>query len=119
MPRSNLDLFNRALSLIGAKAAGQPASAEDIEFAKQTMQSLAAELNAINAAYVHVNTRDIAVAEIEDALFLPLAEILANEMAPDFGLPRASGADREVLINRLRKVIALDATYQHQEAEYF
>lgn len=119
MPKSNLDLFNRSLEIIGAKAAGQPASAEDIALVKASLKALTDELSAIDVAFIYTSATDDAAEEIEDKVFHPLANLLADEVAPSFGMARADPASRKMLENRLRLVFALGPQYLPQPTEYF
>lgn len=119
MPKSNLDLFNRSLEIIGAKAAGQPASAEDMALVKAALKPLTEELSSIDVAFIYTSATDDAAEEIEDKVFHPLANLLADEIAPSFGVARADAATRKMMENRLRQVFALGPQYLPQPAEYF
>lgn len=119
MPKSNLDLFHRALEIVNVKAAGQPASAEDVAVCRNALAPLTDELSARGVAYIYTSAVDDAAEEIDDKVFHPLANLLAYEIAPSFGLPQPDDASRKVMENRLREVIALGPQYLPQPAEYF
>jgi hypothetical protein len=116
--KSRLDLYNRALELVGARATGQPASAEDNDIADRALIPLLAELNAIEAAYIYVSN-DPAAQDITEEVFLPLSDLLANEISPAFGLQRVDAGVRAEMIKRLRRVVASKPTYRPLRVQYF
>lgn len=119
MPQSKLQLYNRVLEVLGVKASGNPASAEDIDLVEAALQPLLAELNAIDVIFIGVDPTNRISADIEDHAFHSLADLLADDVAPSFGVARASGGGRQVMLNRLRRVIQPGPAYFPQEAIYF
>lgn len=117
MPKSKLQLYNRVLEVLQVKASGNPASAEDIDLVEAALQPLLAELNEIDIVFVGVDPTDRTSADIEDKVFHPLADVLADEVATSFGSPRSN--DRQTLLNRLRRVVQAEPGYFPQEAMYF
>lgn len=80
--KTRTELKNQALANLLVIGSGQEAEEEDAATVDALIDPLLEDLNARGIAYVP-NTD-----EIEAALFLPLAELLANEAAPSFGQPK-------------------------------
>ena len=87
MPRTRSDLIVRALGLLGITQTGQDPSAEDIELVDDYVDGQFARLARLRVYYVQNDQ------EIEDEVFLPLARIVANACAPEFGQGRDPGVD--------------------------
>lgn len=96
------DIYRKALSLVGAYGAGQSASAEDIAICEDAFIPLIAELSANNDAYIVINANR-ETADLADELFIPLAKLLANEIAPDFGAA-SDETIRSLMLARIRKL---------------
>lgn len=90
-------LVNEALQVLQVVGAGQAADSEDQERVDDKVEALLAELEARDI----VSVSD--VADIAPEHFNPLAELLANECAPSFGLPKSPGM-KEAAEDRLRIV---------------
>ena len=118
MPKSKLQLYNRVLEVLVVKASGNPASMEDIDLVEASLAPLLAELNAMDVANIGVHPTDRTSEDIEDFVFHPLADLLANEVASPFGGQTLTGDARQVLINRIRRVFVSGPSYFSQEAQY-
>jgi len=79
MPKTTNELISRALTVLRVAAAGQPIAAEDAEVVRAVLPGIVADLAARGVA--HVPNLDA----IDDAAFLPLADIVATRIATDFG----------------------------------
>lgn len=112
MPKTRADLIRAALEELLIAQAGQPISAEDNAQASSRVDPMLAQLQA--SSVVYVANPD----EIDDAVFLPLARILANELGPSYGRVRDPGvmlmAERE-----LARVIVPPSEDDPVYAEYF
>ena len=117
--RSKLHLYNRVLEILMIKASGNPAIAEDIDLVEAGLAPLLAELNAMDVAFIGVDPTDRTSEDIEDQVFHPLADLLANDVAPSFGSPRADEFGRQMMLNRLRRVMQSGPGYFTQEAIYY
>lgn len=100
--KSAADIYRKALSLVGAVGAGQTPSAEDFAICEDAFAPIIAELAANNDAFIVINanreTRDLA-----DELLIPLAKMLANEIAPDYGAATDEGL-RSIMLTRIRQL---------------
>lgn len=112
------DVYDEALTAIGAVGAGQTASAEDTLVASTVFRPLLEELAAIDVCYIAVDPTDDDAEDIPEEMFLPLSKLLANEIAPHFGAPYDTGI-RELMLARLRRVNASLGNGFTQQAEYF
>lgn len=102
-------LVNEALSVLGVVGAGQTADSEDQEKVDDRVEALLEELAARDVVTV-ADDDDIAPAQ-----FGALAELLANECAPSFGLPKNSNVkeaaeDRLKTVNRRGRLSDLKST---------
>jgi hypothetical protein len=79
--RTRADLVNRAAKFLGKLVAGQALSAEDYASINDEIPSIVDNLNARGVTYIPE------VEEIEDAMFMPLARIVAANVATDFSVP--------------------------------
>lgn len=82
-PRTEQDMVRRALSIIGVVNVGADIAAEDYEVARQSFETLCAELEARKVLYVPDREA------IDLRYFEPLAQILAQRIAPDYGAEQA------------------------------
>lgn len=112
MAKTREELINKALSLLQEEGAGQPVGDEDYAKFDEAVAPLLAELS--GAEVVTVGNVD----EIDDAIFLPLARILMNEVGEDFGRP-TSDDFRALQERRIRRVTASGPTYQTMTTDYF
>lgn len=112
MPRTRSDLIVRVLGLLGITETGQDPSAEDVELVDGYVDGKFAELARRRVFYVQAD------ATIDDEAFLPLAKIVANAVAPEFGLPFDPNTDvREEA--RLREMQLEPGINDVIRAEYF
>jgi hypothetical protein len=79
--RTRADLVNRAAKFLGKLVAGQALADEDYASINDEIPSIVENLNARGIAYIPD------VEEYEEAIFLPLARIVAAIVAPDFSVP--------------------------------
>lgn len=119
MPRTTAALLERALQTVDEVGGGQTASSEDTEFARDALTSLLAELRVREICDVAFDPDDLSLEDIPDELFNPLAALLAADLQTTFAGGIVSDADREGLINRVRRVTALGPSYEVQPGEYF
>ena len=118
MAKTSSQLFLLTLRKLLVVGSGQTASAEDTEIASDALQPLLAELASSNVAYIPVDPVDTASQDIPDEFFNVLADLLADDIAPHFGIPQANAATRQQMLNRMRliassgpKGFVLKATY--------
>lgn len=112
MSKTTPDLVAKALSNLGVLAAGQSVTAEDSVQLTDLIPPVLAELE--GEGVVNVPDTD----EIEDAIFLPLARILAEKAAPEYG--RAT--DEQVIMlakAQIRKVTYGRPTREPLVGTYF
>jgi Tfp pilus assembly protein PilW len=107
------DLVNQALRNLGVLAAGQTADAEDFQAADGHVDQVIASLSA----------RDIVTVD-DDDWFDPLAVLVADDAAMEFGLPGvpASSSDPNPVLdaeNRLRLMVRGRPTYEPLKVDYF
>lgn len=120
MARTARELINSALSHIRVLEAGQTASAEDFNLVKDMFVVLLAELNENEDFYLAAYPLDaIETMEIPDGAFIGLRELLGDAVASDFGKPQLAPADRERVIDRLRRVYAAKPILDPVRACYF
>ena len=112
------DVYNLALSYVGAVGAGQTPSAEDLAIANRQLRPLLEELAARDIAYVPIDPDDDTVECIEEQFYAVLSELLANQMAPEFGQPTSESVRAAAEI-RLRRMTATGSYEQVQQSEYF
>jgi len=112
------EVYDEALTAIGAVGAGQTASAEDTLVASTVFRPLLEELAAIDVIYIAVDPTDDDAQDIPEEVFLPLSKLLANEIAPHFGAPYDTGI-RELMLQRLRRLTHSPSYGQTQQAEYY
>lgn len=118
MAKSQTDLFNRALTKVGAVGSGQSAAAEDVAQARAALTPLLAELDVLEVASI-VITGDETAEEIPDEYFWALSTLLAADISPDFGGTAPTDAQRQELMKPLRRVSATKPTYETLQADYF
>lgn len=112
MSKTQAQLISRALTLLQRLGEGDSPSDGDRELVSDNITPLVAMLSA--EGVVNVGSVD----EIDDAVFLPLARLLANECAPDFGQPY-SDETRARAIMQLNRVLSVPATSQPLATDYF
>lgn len=117
--KTTRDIFNRALTLLGVLAAGQTAEAEDWAVCREAWRPLQMELRAIGVCNIVTHPTNELSEDIPEAAFNPLAYLLANEVAPSFGIPPAGLEDRDKLIKRLSRVVVDPYNGYVQDAEYY
>lgn len=110
MTKTRSDLAQRALQRLGVVAAGQAASAEDMAIA----------LAQVDPLYAELVSRDVMAGvdmdAIPDEYFLPIADRLAAELGPDFGIQNVDVASTEA---RLRRMFAGDYHSPVLRTNYF
>jgi len=110
MTKTRNDLAQRALQRLGVVGAGQAASAEDMAIA----------LAQIDPLYAELVSRDVMAGvdmdAIPDEYYLPLADRLAAELGPDFGIPNV---DTQATEMRLRRMFAADYQNPTLRTNYF
>jgi hypothetical protein len=79
MPKTTNDLISRVLTVLRVAAAGQPIAAEDADVVRAVLPGVVAGLAARGVACI------ASLEAIDDAVFLPLADIVAARVAADYG----------------------------------
>src|SRR5262245_57147256 len=116
--RTRNDLVNEALMNLGVLAAGQTPAAEDFEAVDGKVEALVAYLE--EAEILDIDT----IEEIEPEWFGPLAVLLADDAALEFGLPgvppsQSNPQPVQAAIDKLRLVTYGRPTYEPLKTEYF
>ena len=122
--RTRRDLVNAALANLGILAAGQTADAEDFEAVDDKVEGLIAWLEATEI----LDLEDVEA--IPQEFFNPVAVLLANDAALEFGLPGIPAAQTtpavagtptpvQKAIDDIRLVTYGRPTYERQKTEYF
>ncbi len=112
------DVYDEALTALGAVGAGQTASAEDTLVAQTAFRPLLEEIAAIDVIYIAVDPTDDDAEDIPEEVFLPLSKLLANEIAPHFGAAYDDNL-REILLKRIRRIVHSPSYGQTQQSEYY
>ncbi|MDG2571062.1 hypothetical protein P7L87_26260 [Vibrio parahaemolyticus] len=110
MPKTRTELAEEAL---GVLQMGQQLNPEDVTYVEARIDPLVAQLGLEGSVYV--GDAD----QIDDAFFLPLAEPLAHEVPPRFGLPMTDVATKEAANQVLRRLARDTLTDDPVPAEYF
>lgn len=105
-------LVRRAIGILNEQGAGEAVDVEDTDLLKSYAPDLFAQLRASEII-------DVADANaIDEAVFTPLARMLANEVAPEFGAPRDQaifdGAELQI-----RRTLPRDSTPNYRKQQYF
>ena len=87
MPRTQTDLITRALGMLGVIQVGNDPSEEDAQLVRGYIVGKFEEL--ARRQILYVQNFDA----IDDEYFLSLAKIIANAVAPEFGMPYDPDAD--------------------------
>ena len=95
--KTRVQLKNQALTNLNIIGVGQEAEDDEMQVVEDLVDPLIEDLNA--RGIVYVSDADA----IDNSVFMPLAELLANEAAPAFGQPK-NPAKQEVCEERLRVV---------------
>lgn len=112
MPKTKAELIEQALNVLGVAEAGQPVEIEDSDAVDAVVAPLLNQLARSRILYVPN------VEAIDDAVFLPLARMLANEAAPSFGLPRSEDARLAAELD-IRRAQASYTTFEPVKVAYF
>jgi hypothetical protein len=112
------EMFNRALTIVGAVGSGQTAASEDVGIARLAFAKLVAELDALQVVSI-VLTNDESSDEIPEELFQSVAAALAIDIYADFGGPIPSDEARENARNMIKRIVATRPTYEILRADYF
>jgi hypothetical protein len=117
--RTRRDLVNAALANLGILAAGQQPDAEDFEAVDDHFEPLIAWLEA-----AQIIDLDNTIDAIPDEWFSPLAVLLDDDAALEFGLPGVpappnSPSPVAVAIDALRLATYARPTYEVQRTDYF
>lgn len=112
MPKTRAELVAKALSILQEEGSGQSQAAEDAAVIDAAVIPLTSEL----AASGVLTIGDLEA--IDDAVFLPLARMLANEVGDDFGRPYSEDYRLAQEI-RIRKATAQGPLYTTLATDYF
>jgi hypothetical protein len=119
MSRTSAELIDSALTYVGATGTGQISSAGDVALATRYLEPLVAELAALEIVALIIVSGGGVFDVIPDELFSALTRLLANDLAPHFGVAAASEAEREGMLQRLRRIVAVGSADTIMEACYF
>ncbi len=97
MSKTRVQLKNQALTNLNVISVGQEAEDDEMQVVEDLVDPLIADLNLRGIVYVSDSDT------IDDGVFLPLAELLANEASTAFGQPK-NPAKQELCEERLRVV---------------
>lgn len=112
MPKTKDELIEQALRSLGVAEAGQPIEIEDYEAVDACVEPLRAMLARDRAIYI------ANVDAIDEAVFLPLARLLANEAAPAFGRERTQDA-YEAGRAEIKRILSQDTVFHPVPTSYF
>lgn len=112
MPMTRDQLVKKAISLFQQEGAGQSVDPEDYKEFNDAIPPILAELS--EAGVVTVGDVDA----IDDAIFLPLARILMNEVGEDFGRPTDPAFRQECEV-RIRRAVSGKPLYTTLATDYF
>jgi hypothetical protein len=108
--KTRLDVINRAMRRIGVKAEDENLTADQITSVGEVFDALVEELNTEVAL-------TFTSASVPDEVFIPLANLLAVEVAPDYGVSPLSS--RGVAFARVLAVLRPDDRAYIAEPEYY
>jgi hypothetical protein len=108
-----MELITSALETLQRVGAGQDPSAEDAQLVRDVINPLLEELAQQGIIFV-ADTE-----AIPELIFLPLADRIAAQVAPKFGLGAVEPTVIDSLNRRLRLTWVAKPTYQPQRAKYF
>lgn len=111
--RDSLQLITLALQKLNVSGAGQNPSAEDVQIVRDQLVPLIEELALKTVVYI------TDLEEIPEKYFLALADRVAQEVAPYFGLGAVDPNIKLATENRLRRMWAMRATYGTLRTSYF
>jgi hypothetical protein len=112
MALTRLTLARRALEKLMVVGTGQTADDEDVEHVDGRFDAMTADLEAREV--LAVPDQD----DIDPAVYEWLADIMADTVAPDFGVS-SDGSRRTRAEQMLKKIGAAQATSEPQYTEYF
>ena len=117
-PRTRIDLVNEALMNLGVLAAGQDPSNEDFDAVNGKVEALVSWLE--TSTIFDIDTIDT----IPPELFAPLAVLLADDSAFEFGLPGVPAKPgtqnpRAAAIAQIIEVLYGRPTYEPLKISYF
>lgn len=110
--KTRAQLIERAGINLGLVQPGEALSSEDYNTLDNLVDPVIAQLSADNIYYVDDSE------EIDVAVFMPLAALIANQAGPSFG----SAINDDALArdqNTLRRINATQPTYEPMKGEYF
>lgn len=110
--KTRAQLIERALKSIGALEPGEAPSSEDYDTVDDLIDPLIAQL--AEDEVINIQDPD----QIELAVFLPLARLLANAAGPDFGSPINEDAKMRDE-NTLRRLAASEPTGEVLKTVYY
>lgn len=117
--RSRDDLVLQILKKLGVLAEGQTPGVEDTAGVNDDIPALLAKLAGLELVYVP----DIDVAGIDEALFMPVASILAHEMSDSFGVTGDDAMELEKERGRaeieLKTMLRGRPTFEPQQVCYY
>lgn len=110
--KTRAQLIQRAGTNLGLVQPGEDLSSEDYNTLENLVDPVIAQLSADNVYYIDNSD------EIDVAVFLPLAAILANQAGPSFGSPINDDAMMRD-VGTLKRIAATQPTYTSAHGEYF
>lgn len=108
--KTRLDVINRAMRRIGVKAEDETLTADQIASVGEAYDALIAELGT-------ELTLSFTGASVPEKVFLPLANLLAVEIGPDYGVPPLT--TRGTAYGRVLAALRPDDRADIPASEYF
>lgn len=98
MPKTRLDVIARAHRVLGVLAVDEAPTADMVDYAGDTLDTLLEELTYSQNVFIDAD-------DVDDAAFVPLADLLASEISLHYGV---NGPLRSRAITRLRAYMIQD-----------
>ena len=112
MPITRADLISKTMSILQEAGVGQPLAPEDSKLLDGALDGLIVQL--INGGVL----RDFDDTDIDPAVFLPLARLLANANGDDYGAP-FSEEKRVLQEASIRRAVTVGPIYSTLATDYF
>lgn len=112
MPITRADLISKTMSVLQEAGTGQPIAPEDRNLLNSALDGLVVQL--INGGVL----RDFDDTDIDPAIFLPLARLLANANGDDYGLP-FSEEKRVLQEAAIRRAVMVGPIYSTLATDYY
>ena len=108
MTKTRVDVINAAHRKLGILSLGDTPSPDETEYASTTLDGVIAELNDVHGLLLPQNLFD-------DALLIPLSELLASELARHYSIATPSRGNSVI---RLRAILKPDTRERIENDRY-